>query len=48
MDLMSFIKRYDPTHLILLQLSWNIGLWIKGDKVNIPTKFGENLRNVNF
>ena len=45
---MGFVKSYNLTHLILLQMSQNFFLWIKGVEVNIPTKFERNLKRLKF
>ena len=32
----------------MFQESWNLVLWVRGDEVNNPTKFEENVKNLNF
>ena len=47
-ELMHFKKSYAQTHLILLQLSWNLVYGLRMVRSYIPTKFKENLRTLKF
>ena len=48
MKSMGFVKSYSTTHLLLVQMIWNLQDVTGGGEINIPTKFETNLKNLNF
>ena len=45
---MGFVKSYGQTQFNIAPIELKLLLWIKGGVVNIPTKFEENPKKLNF
>ena len=45
---MGFVKSYGLTNLYIARIELKLVLWVEGGEVNIPTKFEENLRTLDF